>query len=276
MLGEIVGIDDTLGIVGGAPKANASVISYFDPAADEKKNPSARVADRVMVSTLLLALGTIGDVLVLEVQFSGMVQGRKTLVPVDTDPIVFEAIRLATKVGVIVVEAAGNGNANLDEFRDRKGKKILLRGGPDFKESGAIMVGGCSSSVPHARWIEPLEGGSNFGSRVDCFAWAENIVTCAWDSNNPAQKNNYFGVGANATTFFKGTSGATPIIAVCCLLMQNLHSTLTPKTGSPGRLRPLNMRQILTNPLNGTQSSPNAKIGVMPDFKKIIANEFAP
>jgi hypothetical protein len=38
------------------------------------------------------------------------------------------------------------------------------------------------------------------------------------------------------------------------------------------------MRKILSNPANGTASAAPAtdKIGVMPDFAKIVANEFMP
>jgi len=87
--------------------------------------------------------------------------------------MLFDAIKLATKAGVIVVEAAGNGDADLDTFvmnqGPGRGKKTLSRKHANrFAESGAILVGGCTSVFPHQRWPgNSTNKGSNFGSRVD-------------------------------------------------------------------------------------------------------------
>jgi hypothetical protein len=207
-------------------------------------------------------------------------------VPVEADPFVFDAIKLATKAGVIVVEAAGNGDADLDTFvmnqGPGRGKKTLSRSSlTDFAESGAILVGGCTSVFPHKRWPgDTSNKGSNFGSRVDCYAWAENIVTCGWDQNKPTAKDVYWGVNlkdsAKKIAFFGGTSGASPIVAGCCLLVQSLRGLLTPKSGT-GKLGPGGMRSLLSDPNNGTASFlVTDQIGVMPDLKKIITNEFKP
>jgi hypothetical protein len=277
VLGEIVAIDGTFGIVGIAPEARASVISYFEPSQDPKKNATAQVYDRIMSAIKGLFFG---NVLLLEIQFTGNVGNQRgTNVPVETDPHIFEAIRLATKFGVIVVEAAGNGSANLDNFigtkGNDKGKNVLSKSaGADFKDSGAIMVGGGTSNFPHSRWA-----GSNFGTRIDCYAWAENIVTCAF---NPTQANIFFGVPGQTPIVegkpflhgFGGTSGASPIIVGCCLLIQHLQTILTPKSGT-GSLGPASMRTILSDPQNGTDSFLiTDQISVMPDMQKIIANQY--
>ena len=283
VLGEMVGIDDTVGIVGIAPQAIAEVLSYND------KNPSKRtleqrVHDRIVNASNALAFG---NVMLLEIHFDRKVGSVLTKVPVEADPYVFDAIKLATKAGVIVVEAAGNGDADLDTFvmnqGPGKGKKTLSRSTPtDFAESGAILVGGCTSVFPHQRWPgNSTNKGSNFGSRVDCYAWGENIVTCGWDHNKPAAKDVYWGVNlkdsAKKITFFGGTSGASPIIAGCCLLVQSLRGLLTPKSGTGGKLGPGGMRSMLSDPNNGTASFLTTdQIGVMPDLKKIITNEFNP
>ncbi len=47
-----------------------------------------------------------------------------------------------TNKGIIIIEAGANGGNDLDQFRDRNGKQVLNRNSPDFKDSGAIMVGG--------------------------------------------------------------------------------------------------------------------------------------
>jgi Subtilase family len=278
VLGEIIGIDDTVGMVGAAPAATPEVVSYNDDLST--KWEWQHVADRVVSAANALPFG---DVMLLEVQFENKVAGTLTFVPAESDPLAFEAIALATKAGVIVVEAAGNGKADLDTFvmakGPRKGKHTLSRStSAEFADSGAIMVGGATSAYPHQRW-----SGSNFGSRIDCCAWAENIVSSGWDSSKPKATDRYWGVNLTTTVggksqveFFGGTSGASPIIVGCCLLMQSLRGLLTPKSGT-GKLGPFSMRSVLSDPNNGTASFLTTdRIGGMPDFKKIIANEFNP
>lgn len=274
VLGVVVGVDNNRGVVGMAPAALPRVISYFDPKDPKQpfdsKQARARVASRIASAALSLRFG---DVLLLEVQFGATVDGKRVLVPVETDVGVFKAIELVVKTGVIVVEAAGNGNTNLDNFR-LEGKATLKRNTPDFKESGAIMVGGCSSAVPHQRLdrVDPagIHESSNFGSRVDCCAWGEHVITSGNRTKTTAL--DAYWAGPRYEDFFRGTSAAAPIITGMCLLIQNLQ-TLLPQPGRPGRLGPASMRRMLSNPLNGTTVA--GIVGPMPDFKKILANEYA-
>jgi serine protease len=130
--------------------------------------------------------------------------------------------------------------------------------------------------VGAARSIDPHErlSFSNFGSRVDCYAWGENIVTTGWSAANPAATDTYWGI--NGERFFGGTSGASPIIVSVCLLVQSLRGILTPTSGK-GLLGPFRMRQMLSDPLNGTASfTVTDRIGSMPSLALIIANEFQP
>jgi hypothetical protein len=269
VLGEIVAVDNQTGVVGIAPAATAQALSYNN---DLTSGISLqRVADRILSAANALPFG---NVMLLEVQITD------ALLPVETDPLVFHAIELATKAGVIVVEAGGNGGADLDAFimdkGPRKGQHTLSRtNGTEFADSGAILVGASTSASPHER-----ASFSNFGSRVDCFAWGENIVSTGWDKDKPTETNRYWGVNltdaAGKPRFFGGTSGASPIIVGCCLLLQNLRTMLTPKSGS-GKLGPFSMRRCLSNSSNGTASKQSTDlIGVMPDLAKIIANEFQP
>jgi subtilase family protein/LGFP repeat-containing protein len=257
VLGEIVGVDNSAGIVGMAPAALPRVISYFERAKTPQPRIRAMVANRIAFATQSLRRG---DVLLLEVQIEGQVAGTKTVVPVETDVACRDAIRLATRLGVIVVEAAGNGTADLDQFV-RDGRTVLRRGTVDFEDSGAIMVGGCTSAVPHTRFSS-----SNFGSRIDCCAWAENILTTG-NPATPDAKNGFW-----SGPFFGGTSGASPIIVGLILLIQDLQLLLTPKPGQLGRLGPGSIRAILANPANGTPTQ--GTVGSMPDGAKIIANEY--
>src|SRR5262249_40726306 len=149
---------------------------------------------------------------------------------------IFEAIRLASAVNVIVVEAAGNGSARLDNFR-AGGQRVLSRGIPgESRESGAIVVGACNSLFPHFRWEF-----SNFGSRVDCFAWGERIVTTG-DSATPTRIDAYW-LGPAQERFFGGTSGASAIITGVCLIVQHMKAI---KDGVGARLNATDMRRIVS------------------------------
>ncbi len=275
VLGEIVGADNNKGIVGIAPNSNVRLISHNQNGPDPtQKQINARVADMILKAIPALSFG---DVLLLEVQAFGQVGAQQDVaIPVETDPAVFEAIRLATKVGVIVVEAAGNGGAFMDNFTNAKGQHVLSRGNlAEFKDSVAIMVGAGTSAFPHSRIDSvdtPANIGvkSNFGTRIDCYGWGENIFTSGC-LNNPKQPDGYL----DGHPFFGGTSGASPMIVGVCLLVQNLQSLLTPKSGVTGKLGPFAMRQMLSNKVNGTDSFlASDMIGVMPDMGLIIANEY--
>jgi subtilisin family serine protease len=173
---------------------------------------------------------------------------------VEVEDLVFEAIRTAVSRGIVVIEAAGNGSVNLDLFQDVSGKQILNRTSADFRDSGAILVGAASASAPHTRL--PF---SNFGGRVDCFAWGERIDTCGdgWTSTDPS----------TYTTNFGGTSGASPIVAGAALLLQAFRIG----SGQP-RVDPGTLRAVLSTPLLNTASAQPAVdlIGVMPNLRAII------
>ena len=79
-------------------------------------------------------------------------QGRddETIVPVETDPAIWQAIRIATDMGIIVIEPAGNGQG-----------EISLTNG----DSGAIIVGCSVANHEHRR-----ADASNWGDVVDCHA----------------------------------------------------------------------------------------------------------
>ncbi|MFF7245899.1 S8 family serine peptidase [Embleya sp. NPDC008237] len=272
VLGSITGLDNTRGICGMAPNTSARMISYFHPRQVFNSPESRqRIANAIMRAQSELSAG---DVLLLEAQLEARINGVPSLVPVETDPGCFAAIALATARGVSVVEAAGNNGANLDEFRDPvTNRRVLNRNEPaEFRESRAVVVGSGTSAQPHARIrVENEPTGSkvsSFGSRVDCFAWGENIVT-AGNPNTPTKPDAYW-----TGPFFGGTSGAAAIIAGVCLLVQDLFTRLNPGVGAPGKLRPSRLRTVLTTPSNSTAGAPGASIGVMPDLKKLIAHEF--
>lgn len=246
VLGEVAADDNTVGVVGISPSVSAvNVTSHWDTAA----NSSGNVADAIVG-----ALPTLqpGDILLLEIQ--------KGFLPTETDIADFDAIRLAVALGIIVVEAAGNGSADLDSYMDAGGNFVLNRGSADFMDSGAIMVGASVSTVPHNRI-----GFSNFGSRIDCYAWGENVTTAGYgDLDDGGGDNN-----RTYTSAFNGTSSASPIVSGAAVILQGLY-----KANTPGRLTPDEMRTLLSDPATGTPQGPDVAgfIGVMPDLRAIIEN----
>ena len=166
VLGELCAVDNTVGCVGIVPNVDeVDAVSY---------NGSTRV------DAIFAALGQMafGSVLLLEAQVT--VDGASLLGPIEAFDAEFDAIRLATALGVIVVEAGGNGTNNgstpplaMDTFVDPMGRQIFNPASADFRDSGAIIVTAATSTAPHTRmaWAP-------HGQRIDCYAWGENVNTC--------------------------------------------------------------------------------------------------
>jgi serine protease len=242
VLGEVAAVDNALGNVGVATAGGARVVSQWRTATTYNTEEAILSAVSVL---------DFGDVLLLEAQTS--VAGWPGYLPVEVETAVYDAIRLGTALGIAIVEAAGNGSTDLDTFTDAGGNQILNRGSAAFRDSGAIMVGAASSVAPHGpMWF------TNFGSRIDCYAWGENVDTTGdgWTGN----------LTTTYTAIFGGTSSASPIVAGAAMAVQGLADA-----SLLFRFSPRQLRNILASPANGTQSSdpPNDRIGVMPDLKTI-------
>ncbi|KMN42488.1 S8 family peptidase [Bacillus sp. LK2] len=244
VLGIVSAEDNQIGNIGIAPKATVKVVSQI------RDDGSNNKADAILSAVNHL---NAGDVLLLEAQSS--YEGyRDKYLPVEVQPDVFDAIRTGTDKGIVIIEAGANGWNDLDEFKNKDGKKVLNRNSKDFKDSGAIMVGAALSTVPHGRsWF------SNYGSRIDVYGWGQNVDTTSADPNNSA-KNLY-------TSSFNGTSSASPIIAGAAVSIQSIA-----KEHLGHHYKPSELRDILSNPNTGTQSGEPSydRIGVLPDLKAIL------
>ena len=212
-------------------------MSWASPGEQPGRRNRHTVAKRIQAATAILSAG---DVLLLEVQFNGPPSGPG-LVPVETQSDVFVAIQLAAARGIVVVEAAGNGGGDLDTLTV-KGKAILNRTSPEFQgDSGAIMVGACTSKIPHGTHPD-----CNVGSRVDCNAWGDHMVVpgnvLELDKMDDPFQYHLTPSPDVGDVPFGHTSGASAIIAGVCLLVQHLRSILTPADGSSGRLDSRGMR----------------------------------
>lgn len=245
VLGIVVAVDNTVGDVGIATYASARVISEFRPGGTHNR------ADAIMTAVSAMSPG---DVLLLETQFSPA-SGAGPILPVEVLGAVFANIQLGTALGIVIIEPAGNGWQNLDNYTNTAGLHVLNRTSPDFQDSGAIMVAAAGFTAPHG----PLLGITNFGSRIDCYAWGDNVDTLTTDGTGTAT-NQY-------TAFFNSTSSASAIIAGAALIVQSVAVA----RGNP-RFTPAQLRTILGNPATGTASSnPVADhIGVMPNLREIL------
>jgi len=252
VLGIIMMQQNEAGAIGATPKAKGYVISQFRP------DGSLNTADAIMAAIDHL---NFGDILLLEAQVSDST-GSKNLWPIEIQDAIYNVIRLATALGIIVIEAAGNGDIyssignDLDQFRFN-GKKLLDPGSKDFRDSGAIIVAASSRGTPHKRVCF-----SNYGKRINCFSCGESVLTAG---NHPGLS----GYAINTyTENFGGTSSAAAIIAGAAISVQSIK-----EANHHNRLSPVQMRQLLSNQPNGTQSANGSKIdkiGVMPDLRKII------
>lgn len=242
VLGEVTAVDNARGCVGITPNlGSADVVSQY------RTSSTYNTADAILSAVDHLSFG---DVLLLEAQTT--VSG-KGYMPVEVEDAVFDVIRLGTALGVVVVEAAGNGGNDLDAYT-KSGDSILDRESSDFRDSGAIMVGAGSSTTPHSRLSR-----SNYGSRIDCYGWGENVNTTG---------DGWTGTGtATYTTSFGGTSSASPIVAGAALATQGMAEA---RTGG-FRYNPRQLRTILSDPANGTPSADPStdRIGVMPDLRTV-------
>jgi len=268
VLGEIAAVDNQIGVIGIAPRLSSiNVVSHYD----EDSDTTGHVADAICAAIESLSVGnilTVGDILLLEMQRVIDDPPPVQVLPAETDPADLDAIRLATALGIIVIEVAGNGNLNLDNWPNEAGHNVLNRASDEFIDSGAIVVGSARSAVSGTPDGHKRYDTSNFGSRVDCYAWGENVVTTGYGNRNP-------GPDTTAINGYKSdfgeTSGAAPIIAGAAAIVQGKHKSVAETVLSPGQ-----MRALLSNPATGTPQDGGAAepIGVMPDLRAIINEGF--
>lgn len=214
VLGIVSAEDNNIGGIGIVPKAKVKVVSQI------RDNGNYNTADAILSAVNNMQAG---DILLLEAQATYNGYGDKNYFPVEVKPDIFDVIRMGTNKGIIIIEAGANGGNDLDQFRDRNGKQVLNRNSPDFKDSGAIMVGAASARVPHKRSYF-----SNYGSRVDVYGWGNAVDTT---NAKPSEfiTNLY-------TSSFAGTSSASPIIAGAATSIQGIAKKIREKYIHQARL----------------------------------------
>jgi serine protease len=213
VLGEIASLNDGVGTTGIAYESDI----YFAGAYID----FAYYLEEALISTLS-ELGD-GDIVLIEQQimaFDGTPD--EGYAPVEWYAPFYDAIQLISGNGIIVVEAAGNGDRNLDDpmfSTDNFGHYPFLQ----ENWSQAIMVGAGAVGVDDlARaklWF------SNYGSRIDVQGNGEEVVTTGYGTAYSIE-----GPNREYSNSFGGTSGASPIVVGVVALLQSLHKA---ETGLP-------------------------------------------
>lgn len=267
VLGIVLAADDKIGALGVAPAAKK--VDVFG--IQNRPNASFELAAALASALSLL---DPGDVLLIEQHTSsGATMNR----PVEVEPAISDLLRLATALGIVVVEPAGNGFHDLSDpgvVDPAMGTTLPLDPKAlGFRDSGAIMVGGLDPAT-FSRSGMKRSPDSNWGCRVDCCAWAKSIETIGFYGLLRAYGVKWalrqaFSSGIHRALYskychFSGTSGAAALVAGAVLSIQGVHLA-----GHRRRLRPREMRSLLRDPSHGTPPAPGAEVGVMPDLKKI-------
>jgi len=237
VLGEVVGRDNGKGVVGIAPDVERVFTSSIG---------GTTVANAIDVASKNLRAG---DVLLIELQGGGP---RGRFLPVEYWDDVFDAIKAATRRGVIVIEAAGNGGENLDHAAYKR------KFDRDQRDSGAIMVG--AGGPPRGGFAdrERLDF-SNYGGRVDVQGWGRKVATLDYGDLQACS-----GADRHYTGEFSGTSSASPIVAGAAVIVQGVAR-------SRGRLlTPSQVRDLLRSTGTPQAGDTSQQIGPRPDLERAI------
>jgi len=237
VLGEIAADSNSIGMTGIAFNCNLGTVSI------------GSMSTAAALSTAIANSDT-GDVFLIELHAPGPHydfenrEDQAGYVPMEYWQENFDVILQASALGRIVVEAGGNGNEDLDN--------ASIYGSlfdPDYRFSGAIMVGASNSSHVPASF-------TNYGERVDVHAFGTwDVYTLGYGDLYGSSSDNHY------TGTFAGTSSASPIITGACAILQGVHKAVHGRI-----LHHDEMRSLLT-----TYSTPQApavkQIGPLPDLQ---------
>jgi hypothetical protein len=245
VLGELIADKDTKGVTGISWGADIGLVPTLT-------NNGLNVANAIL---LAVDDGSPGDVILIEQQCS--VCGLGSYGPVEWNQAEFDAIQTAVANRFVVVEAAGNGDVDLDQA------VCLTRFDRTVRDSGAIIVG--AGMPPGSGSDRERQQDSSYGSRVDLQGWGWNIMTTGYGDHytNPDDPTNpdYF-----YTSTFKRTSGASPIVAGAVANLQGIALNLF---GTP--LIPFQIRSLLEDTGSPQLGNTAENIGPRPNLQAAIA-----
>lgn len=255
VLGQMAADDNTFGVTGIIPAVNLRVINVHN---------QERGYDLLGALYISAFASKPGDIILIEQQTWGPTPEEYDYVPVEWVPAYYDAIRALSDAGRIIIEAAGNGNQNLDDAT-WYGSSFPM-GKPN---SGALIVGAAThcegTPAPRSRWFL-----SNYGKRVNLQGPGECVATTGYgDLNFSAGPNAYY------TAYFNGTSSAAPVVAAAAASLVSAYKQLN----NGAVLKPAEVAFILA--ATGTPqntSGPGGNIGPYPNLAKalLVADQKAP
>ena len=262
VLGEIVGKPNKYGVCGIAPKAKPKVHSAV----------ISGLWNTAQAITVAANKMDAGDVILIELQGEHDVSGRYVAMQYWDD--VYSAILGAIEKGVVVVEAAGNGNQNFDA--------AVYNNSNLQKDSGAIVVG---AGVPPTNYYDYTTGSadryrkmgnprsrtwfSNYGKIVNVQGWGEHVTTTGYgDAFNDGQENHWY------THRFSGTSSASPIVTGAVACLQGIAQSSGGAPFTPGEIRKLLM-DTGTPQADDPIRPKTERIGPLPNLEMAIRKAFS-
>ena len=285
ILGILIGTHNNRGVMGICPQARVRGYSTRTAGVPVNQIPGTADTSAAIVETTRALTNqhtdpSSGHIVLLELQ--RIHPTSESNIPVEWWPDDFVAVQHATAWGLVVVEAAGNGNpatfagADLDDavydaplatFGAAWQNPFRRVGGPPEIDSGSIIVG---AGVPPLGTLRPDRSRlrfSNYGACVDAQGWGSEVVTTGYGCLQGGTDERRWYMGS-----FGGTSAASAMVAGVLACVQS-------RIRARGRRAPLTSTEA--RDLLQTTGSPQAddapqfpatqRIGTRPDLQALLA-----
>lgn len=212
VLGVTLATRNAYGMTGVADRARGRLVSW--------------ALNGGIVNSIQMAVadGRAGDVITIVGGYNLQLTKPDDHVPAEYFQSNFDVIRTATALGFLFVEAAMNGDNDLDDPRFSRRFDLSAR------DSGAMMVGASAGSALTRATF------SNFGSRIDTNGWGGEVATTGYGdllmlANDRRQ------------AYSQGYAGTSSATALAAAVVTSLASAVERQRGTV--LTPLELRALL-------------------------------